>query len=64
MNKRNRDIPIALEKLETLDPGIRVVKIARREALNALNTETLEELNDAVRLTSGAEERTMYCEPP
>jgi enoyl-CoA hydratase len=30
--------------LENLDPGIRVVKVARREALNALNTETLEEL--------------------
>jgi enoyl-CoA hydratase len=30
--------------VETLEPGIRVVKISRREALNALNTQTLEEL--------------------
>lgn len=30
--------------VENLDPGIRVVKIARREALNALNSWTLEEL--------------------
>jgi enoyl-CoA hydratase len=34
--------------LETLEPGIRVVKISRREALNALNTETLEELKHAL----------------
>jgi enoyl-CoA hydratase len=30
--------------LEMEEPGIRIVKISRREALNALNTETLEEL--------------------
>ena len=30
--------------VETHEPGIRLIKIARREALNALNTETLEEL--------------------
>jgi enoyl-CoA hydratase len=35
-------------KLENLDPGIRVVKVSRREALNALNTETLEELKTAL----------------
>ena len=34
--------------LETLDPGIRVVKISRPEALNALNTETLDELKVAL----------------
>ena len=30
------------------EPGIRVLKIARREALNALNTETLHELKNAL----------------
>lgn len=34
--------------LETLDPGIRVVKISQPEALNALNTETLDELKVAL----------------
>jgi enoyl-CoA hydratase len=34
--------------VETLDPGIRIIKISRREALNALNTETLEELKGAL----------------
>lgn len=45
--------------IETHEPGVRLVKISRREALNALNTETLEELkavlseaalDDAVRV--------------
>jgi enoyl-CoA hydratase len=35
--------------LESVDPGIHVIKISRREALNALNTETLHELRDALR---------------
>ncbi len=30
--------------IEKAEPGIRILKIARREALNALNTETLEEM--------------------
>lgn len=34
--------------LENLDPGIRVIKIARRETLNALNTETLGELKQVL----------------
>jgi len=34
--------------LETIDPGILAVKISRREALNALNTETLDELKTAL----------------
>lgn len=34
--------------IENLNPGIRVVKISRREALNALNTETLDELKSAL----------------
>jgi enoyl-CoA hydratase len=38
--------------LETIDPGILAVKISRREALNALNTETLEELKTALTAAS------------
>ena len=34
--------------IETVDPGIRVVKIARAKALNALNTATLRELRAAL----------------
>lgn len=35
--------------LEWADPGIRIVKISRPKALNALNTETLHELKDVLR---------------
>ena len=38
--------------LENIEPGILVVKISRREALNALNTETLHELKDALTAAS------------
>jgi enoyl-CoA hydratase len=38
--------------VEMQSPGIRVIKIARREALNALNTETLEELKSQLTLDS------------
>lgn len=38
--------------LEAIDPGILAVKISRREALNALNTETLEELKNALTAAS------------
>jgi enoyl-CoA hydratase len=34
--------------IENLDPGIRVIKISRREALNALNTQTLDEMKVAL----------------
>src|SRR5262249_55335667 len=34
--------------LETVEPGIRVIKISRPRALNALNTETLHELKQAL----------------
>jgi enoyl-CoA hydratase len=41
---------IALKNIaiENADPGIRIVKISRPKALNALNTETLLELKDAL----------------
>lgn len=35
--------------LESVEPGIRVIKIARPKALNALNTETLLELKSAIQ---------------
>src|SRR5262245_16459397 len=35
--------------IESVDPGISIVKINRPQALNALNTETLMELRDAIR---------------
>jgi enoyl-CoA hydratase len=35
--------------LETVEPGIRIIKISRREALNALNSETLNELRIVLR---------------
>jgi enoyl-CoA hydratase len=34
--------------IENADPGIRIVKISRPKALNALNTETLQELKEAL----------------
>lgn len=48
------DSPTAPKNLviETLEPGIRVIKISRREALNALNTETLGELKAALALAA------------
>ena len=41
--------------LETVSPGIAIVKISRREALNALNTETLTELREVLRAHSADE---------
>lgn len=35
--------------IESAEPGIRIIKISRPKALNALNTETLQELKDALR---------------
>ncbi len=35
--------------LETIAPGIGIIKISRREALNALNTETLHEMKTALQ---------------
>lgn len=35
--------------LESVDPGIRIIKISRPRALNALNTETLQELKRALQ---------------
>jgi enoyl-CoA hydratase len=43
--------------IETQEPGIRIIKIARREALNALNTATLEELKD--QLTKDAQDNAV-----
>ncbi len=39
--------------IENADPGIRFIKVSRPKALNALNTETLRELRDALRSASG-----------
>lgn len=38
-------------KVESVDPGIRIVKISRPQALNALNSETLIELRDILSKT-------------
>jgi enoyl-CoA hydratase len=38
--------------LETADPGVRIFKISRPKALNALNTETLHEMKDALAAES------------
>jgi enoyl-CoA hydratase len=41
--------------LESADPGIRIIKISRPQALNALNTETLIELRDALAVEAASE---------
>jgi enoyl-CoA hydratase len=38
--------------IENSDPGIRIIKIARPKALNALNSETLTELREALKTAS------------
>jgi enoyl-CoA hydratase len=38
--------------IEDADPGIRIIKISRPAALNALNTETLHEMRDALRMAA------------
>lgn len=43
-------------KLEMHDPGVRIIKIARPDVLNALNTETLRELRDVLRAESQSAE--------
>lgn len=42
-------------KMETLEPGIQIIKISRPQALNALNTETLRELDDVLKKVASDE---------
>ena len=53
MAKRAEEVSIVMTFknliVESVDPGIRVIKINRPQALNALNTETLMELRDLLR---------------